>query len=693
MKNLAKYFPWAVVAVFVLYAAGKMYPSREVYKDYDLSAFGAIPVLDGGRIKPLDSIARSNMLLIRGTSEFEDREGNTQPAILWLLEILAAGDPNASPMADYEIFRIDNEQLLAELGLREKPGLRYSWNDIRKTADRFDRLYIAARTKEDKKERGEKVPEAASDLLHGKVLELGRRLHAYEQLASRDAVTLIPKEKGSKVWFTLAEIDDLAGQPFADDVRRQVVNDLVAEMQAKGMRPEDLPDGVLRREVSRRTKVQLRVLGEHERKSVSPAAAAFGDILVAYQGHRPNAFAEAIAAYRADYIEPLNPEFRDTTKFEVAFNAAAPFFVAALMYIFAGVFEAFSWLGFSGPLRKTAMGLALFALSLHVVALFSRMYLMGRPLVFVTNLYSSALLIGAGAVAACLYLEHLFKNGVGLVVGTTVGAVTVKIAHHLTLDGSDTLGNLVAVLDTNFWLASHVTTVTLGYAATYVAGLLGVAYIAWGLFFTTLSKEKHTAVGNMIYGVTCFATMLSFIGTVLGGIWADQSWGRFWGWDPKENGAVLIVIWNALILHARWGGLVKQRGMAVLAVVGIMVTTWSWFGTNQLGVGLHNYGFNKSLADGCRYTWLACLAIIGLGSIPLKYWRSFAGTGLPKPETVTVSLAQPVAQPQYQGIDPNFKHAKPTTEGENGQVPNGQPQPNGHPKPGSGKGKKHGKKR
>ena len=89
-------------------------------------------------------------------------------------------------------------------------------------------------------------------------------------------------------------------------------------------------------------------------------------------------------------------------------------------------------------------------------------------------------------------------------------------------------------------------------------------------------------MGQMIYGVVCFATLLSFVGTVLGGIWADQSWGRFWGWDPKENGALLIVIWNALILHARWGGLVKQRGMAVLAVVGNMVTGWSWFGTNQL---------------------------------------------------------------------------------------------------------------
>ena len=93
----------------------------------------------------------------------------------------------------------------------------------------------------------------------------------------------------------------------------------------------------------------------------------------------------------------------------------------------------------------------------------------------------------------------------------------------------------------------------------------------------------------MVYGIVCFATLFSFVGTVLGGIWADQSWGRFWGWDPKENGALIIVLWNALILHARWGGLVRQRGLICLAIFGNIVTSWSWFGTNMLGIGLHSY--------------------------------------------------------------------------------------------------------
>ena len=95
----------------------------------------------------------------------------------------------------------------------------------------------------------------------------------------------------------------------------------------------------------------------------------------------------------------------------------------------------------------------------------------------------------------------------------------------------------------------------------------------------------------MVYGVVAFALLFSFVGTVLGGIWADQSWGRFWGWDPKENGALLIVLWNAMILHARRAGIARERGILAMAIFGNIVTSFSWFGVNMLGIGLHSYGF------------------------------------------------------------------------------------------------------
>jgi hypothetical protein len=195
------------------------------------------------------------------------------------------------------------------------------------------------------------------------------------------------------------------------------------------------------------------------------------------------------------------------------------------------------------------------------------------------------------------------------------------VAHHLGGSG-DTLEMMQAVLDTNFWLATHVVCITLGYTATFLAGFLGILYIVVAVLSPWFNRDLMKTLSQALYGVVCFATLLSFVGTVLGGIWADASWGRFWGWDPKENGALLIVIWNALILHARWGGMVKQRGMAVLAIAGNMVTGWSWFGTNQLGVGLHAYGFNNTLATGLTIFWAFQILFILLGSVPEKWWVS-----------------------------------------------------------------------
>jgi cytochrome c biogenesis factor len=127
----------------------------------------------------------------------------------------------------------------------------------------------------------------------------------------------------------------------------------------------------------------------------------------------------------------------------------------------------------------------------------------------------------------------------------------------------------------------------------------------------------------MVYGVVCFATLFSFVGTVLGGIWADQSWGRFWGWDPKENGALLIVLWCALILHARWGGFIRQRGLMAMAIFGNAITAFSWFGVNMLGVGLHSYGFMDK-----AFPWLLGFVILQavmvlLTRLPANSWRSF----------------------------------------------------------------------
>ncbi len=223
-----------------------------------------------------------------------------------------------------------------------------------------------------------------------------------------------------------------------------------------------------------------------------------------------------------------------------------------------------------------------------------------------------------------------------------IGFITLIIAHHLALSG-DTMEMLRAVLDTNLWLATHVVVVTSGYASMFVAGLLAIIYIVRGFFTRTLTPDIAQALTRMVYGIVCFATLFSFVGTILGGIWADQSWGRFWGWDPKENGALLIVLWNAVILHARWGGMIKERGLMAMAVFGNIVTSFSWFGVNMLGIGLHSYGFMDK-----AFPWLmgfdaSQVVLIVLALLPPRYWASFKASPPASPPSAALRPGSPVA--------------------------------------------------
>jgi hypothetical protein len=147
-------------------------------------------------------------------------------------------------------------------------------------------------------------------------------------------------------------------------------------------------------------------------------------------------------------------------------------------------------------------------------------------------------------------------------------------------------------------------------------------YILCTHVFNVLNEDARKKVLRTLYGTLCFAIFFSFVGTVLGGLWADDSWGRFWGWDPKENGALMIVLWNALVLHARWGGLVKGRGLANLAVFGNIITTWSYFGVNEYGVGLHQYGPSESnTALWLLLFGMSQFTIIALGLMPSHWFQ------------------------------------------------------------------------
>jgi ABC-type transport system involved in cytochrome c biogenesis permease subunit len=585
MNGTLRYLPWLVVALAGAYLVKEMIPPQDPKDGFQIHEFSKILVLDRGRLKPIDTVARANMMIISAKQTFKDENGKQQPAIKWLLDVMSSGFSSENAARKHKIFRIENDEILDLLGLERRPEFyRYSLDEFTAKQDKLKQRIQSAK----------KINDNERNLVDQKILDLDAHWNMYLALAKFFSPQPVPPPPDDEEW-----------QPILAGLRDW-------ESFVKSAMEQDAPD------IGQKFRLALMELKKKNEKI--PPVGSWLTMLIAYADGKPEEFNREVENYRR-YLSERFPDDTQSASYEVFFNNFAPFYHCGLFYIGVFLLGCLAWLGLSQPLQRSALLLALLALIIHTSGIGTRMYLQGRPPI--TNLYSTAPYIGWTGLILALILERIFRNGISLVVGAALGASTLFIAHFLALEKGDTLEMMQAVLDTNFWLWTHVTIINMGYMATLVAGLIGIIYLLRGIFTTSLNSAAIKTMGQMIYGVLCFATLLSFVGTVLGGIWGDQSWGRFWGWDPKENGALIIVIWNALVLHARWAGLVKQRGMAVLAIVGNIVTGWSYFGTNQLGVGLHSYGFNKQLAEGLRWFWLSQLVLIGIGLIPTKYWLSF----------------------------------------------------------------------
>ncbi len=610
---MKKWIPLILVVVMAVWALSGLRQPPET--GFDVRAFGKLPVLMNGRFQPFDSVARNSLLQIR-TKQTVPAEANgrteTLSAMDWLLEVMMK--PESAD--DRKVFRIDNNEV-TEL-LKVPDGQKYySFNQLRPQADEIEKQ--AARI--------EPIDASKRTIFESQLMKLYEMMNLYQRLevslkppGSDDfAAELDAYQKSIAPGIAAVNARD-AGLKFDQDA----FNNLLGFMGgyntvASFALPLTIPPVDPGRPRDDWQNIGTNLMQTARTGEFNPATRFYAGMVTAYRSGQPDDFNRLVGEYHAWLADRFAPEVRKANE-ECFFSALEPFYKATVIYVLALVLALLSWFNLSDWLRRSAFYLVILAWVIHTFGLVFRMYLEGRPPV--TNLYSSAIFIGWAAVILGMVLEKIYHDGIGCVVAAFVGFVTQIIAHNLAL-GGDTMEMMRAVLDTNFWLATHVVTVTLGYASTFVAGFLAIIYILRGVFTTTLPAETAKSLARMVYGIVCFATLFSFVGTVLGGIWADQSWGRFWGWDPKENGALLIVLWNATILHARWGGLVRERGLMNLAVFGNIVTSWSWFGVNMLGIGLHSYGFTDA-----AFKWLMLfigsqISLILLGLVPLNMWRSF----------------------------------------------------------------------
>ena len=579
-----------------------------------LRAWETLPVQQAGRVMPLDTFARALLLGISGRSSFD-----RQPASRWLARVLFTPEDARRD----EVFLINHPDVEEALDLPPAGRHRYSAAQLMPAFAELTRLARAAfHTQQE-----DRSP------VEAELISLYTNLERYRQLEQSMAYALPHAELRVSDPALRRDLDLPSGGPLTLLdllVRGDRIDALLAQT------PESPADSPYRLELAA---LALHVRMAHKPRGMSspalippetgeewlgPSAALnhaglsrdlqlLADAAAAYRGGDSPAFQRAVTAFASRVMPRVGAG--SPLRAEVWFNRIDPFYRAEILYGLALLSVLASLATGRRAPGRTAVALAAIALLPHTYGIMARMLIMHRPPV--TNLYSTFLFVAwAGAVLG-LAVEYVQRNRLGALAAGASGLALLLTAGRFDTDG-DSMGVMAAVLDSNFWLATHVVTISLGYAGCCIAGLLAHVYLAQALRRAP-DDPQLAETFRAVFGTQAFGLLFSFVGTMLGGVWADQSWGRFWGWDPKENGALVIVLWSAILFHARLAGMIGARGFAAGSVLGVIAVLLAWLGVNLLGVGLHSYGFTSGVARG---VFIACALEVSFVLVTAPFARS-----------------------------------------------------------------------
>ena len=491
--------PWIVLVCAALWLLSSWLAPRPVAGELDLSRFSKIPVLVGGRVKPLDTVARNSLLIIHGKQQVRLGDGKSIHAMRWLTDVLFA----AAKADQYPVFVIENAEVLGLFG----------WQQVDRKYFSFAELSPFLKQIDEQGEQSEKLQSVERSAFQNAVLNLRNGVVLYQRLKNslqpEDAHDFVSELKSFET--ALPEAAKAAqqrqnGETF-DNAQLERVAKLIQRYEKMGEMAYILAvppaPGMPAGEWHSLGDSLLQSVAMGEIHPVVKMYALMGD---AYRADNPSFFSQHVNLL-AEALAQEQPSATKRTSFEFLFNRLDPFTHAMVLYVLAFLLACSSWLRWNRNLNRSAYYLLLLALAVHTFGLVSRMYLQERPPV--TNLYSSAIFIGWGAVIVSLILERIFRDGIGAACAGAIGFITLIIAHHLAGSG-DTLEMLQAVLDTNIWLATHVVAITTGYSAMFLAGMLAMIYIVRGVFTRSLKKETADSLSRMTYGVVCFRHALQF---------------------------------------------------------------------------------------------------------------------------------------------------------------------------------------
>lgn len=264
---------------------------------------------------------------------------------------------------------------------------------------------------------------------------------------------------------------------------------------------------------------------------------------------------------------------------------------------------------------KIALGFAVITLLVETALIILRIFVSGRAPV--TNMYETVLFSGWAALLLGLIIGHFKKEKAFVYVGLAYNMMTMMMMNFATGMLSESISPLVPVLRDNFWLSTHVTSIIISYGALAMSWVLANTVLLKRSFGPGISIEDERYYADLIYTCLKWGTVLLAGGIILGGVWADYSWGRFWGWDPKETWSLIVLCIYMAILHGRYTNWISPKRFATLVAGAFMSVMMAWFGVNYiLASGLHSYGFSEGGAIFLGTFFLIQTVFIVITSLP-----------------------------------------------------------------------------
>ncbi len=407
--------------------------------------------------------------------------------------------------------------------------------------------------------------------LENHVGELIHKLNLFNSIISTRALTLVPRP----------------GAPPAD-----------AEEEEAGWLPVNQPTGYS-------AEVQSEIQNE------------FSALITAYKAQNPTAFTQASARLKA-LLANLNPQryypTGDKIGMEIHYYDFRPFLNSWILYLIGAILFGISlyFIRFQ-KLYWVAFGAVILGFLFHTYGMLLRSLISGRAPV--SNMYESVVWVGWGIILFAMIMEMIYRRRWFITIASVLGVGMLILADILPFESN--IEPLVPVLRSNYWLIIHVLTITLSYSIFALA--MGLAHvILFVYFFKPNRKDILQELSLFLYRSIQVGVVLLAAGTILGGVWAAESWGRFWGWDPKETWALISLLGYLAILHSRYTGWLKDFGTAVCSILAFQLILMTWYGVNfVLATGLHSYGFGTG-GGGYVITYLLIEGLF-LAGVAYKY--------------------------------------------------------------------------